>query len=192
MPDIKCPNMNRRGFNDYYCTKVEHTVPYETYDRYCTSYSYSDCPNYKYEKPGSGCYLTTVTCDILGLEDKNIYLQTFRKFRKNYLQKTPGALGILEEYDFVGPIIAERIMNDQNKKQLAVHLMMDYIHPIAQNILMQFDGNYDFAIKSYAQMTRELIKRYNLETLALTIPGESKYDFNKDYSEYGHGKKHKR
>ena len=83
MSDIKCPNMNRRGFNDYYCTKVEHTVPYETYDRYCTSYSYSDCPNYKYEKPGSGCYLTTVTCDILGLEDKNIYLQTFRKFRNS-------------------------------------------------------------------------------------------------------------
>ena len=191
MSDIKCPNMNRRGFNDYYCTKVEHTVPYETYDRYCTSYSYSDCPNYKYEKSSSGCYITTVTCDVLGLEDKNIYLQTLRKFRKNYLQKIPKGLEILEAYDFVGPIIAERIMNDENKKQLAMHLLRDYIHPIAQNISMQFDGNYDFAINSYAQMTKELIKRYNLETLALKIPRENEYNFTEDYSEYGHGRKHK-
>ena len=192
MSDIKCSYMNRRRFNDYYCTKVEHTVPYETYDRYCTSYSYSDCPNYKYEKPNSGCYITTVTCDILGLKDKYIYLQTFRKFRKEYLQKTPSTLGILEEYDFVGPIIAERIMNDEDKQQLAIQLLKDYIHPIASNLITKFDGNYDYAIKSYAHMTKELIKRYNLETLALTIPGESEFDFNEDYSNYGHGRKIKR
>jgi hypothetical protein len=192
MAEIKCAYMNRRGYNDYYCTKVEHTVPYDTYDRYCTSYSYDNCPNYKYEKPSSGCYITTVTCDILGLEDKNIYLQTFRKFRKDYLQKTPETLGILEEYDFVGPIIAQRIMNDENKQQLASELLKNYIHPIAKNLLFEFNGNYDYAIKSYAQMTKELIKKYNLEELSLTIPGESKYDFNKDYSSYGHGRKLKR
>lgn len=192
MAEIKCPNMNRRGYDDYYCTKVEHTVPYDTYMRYCTSYSYSDCSNYKYEKPSSGCYITTATCDILGLEDKNLYLQVLRKFRKDYLQKTPSALGILEEYDFVGPVIAERLMNDQNREKIAAELLSNYIHPIVQNIAFNFDGNYDCAIKSYAQMTKELIKKYNLDTLALTIPGQSEFDFNKDYSEYGRGRKLKR
>lgn len=189
MSDIKCGYCNRRGFDDYYCTKVENNVPYSTYDRYCTSYSYRECPNYKYEKPSSGCYLTTATCDILGLEDKNIYLQIFRKFRKDYLHHRPECLPILEEYDFVGPVIAQRLMNDENKEQIAQDLLKDYIHPIATNLITKFDGNYDFAIKSYAQMTRELIKRYNLETMALTIPGQSRFDFNKDYSDYGHGRK---
>lgn len=192
MPDIKCPNMNRRGFNDYYCTKVEHTVPYETYDRHCTSYSYSDCPNYNYEKPSSGCYITTATCDILGLEDKNVYLQTFRKFRKDYLQKNPKGLPILNEYDTVGPIIAHKLMNDENRKAIALQMLKEYIHPIAKNLLFEFNGNYEYAIKSYAQMTKELIQRYGLETTALTIPGEDKFDFGKDYSEYGHGRKTKR
>ena len=189
MSDIKCSYMNRRGFNYYYCTKVEHTVPYETYDRYCTSYSYDDCPNYKYEKSSGGCYLTTATCDILGLEDKNLYLQIFRKFRKDYLQKNPKGLPILNEYDTVGPIIAHKLMNDDNKKAVALHMLKDYIHPIATNLITKFDGNYDFAITQYARMTKELIQRYGLETAALTIPGEEKFDFGKDYSEYGHGRK---
>lgn len=192
MSDIKCGYCHRKGFDDYYCAKVENKIPYSTYDKYCTSYSYSDCPNYKYEKSSSGCYLTTATCDILGLEDKNLYLQTFRKFRKDYLQKNPKGLPILNEYDTVGPIIAHKLKNDKNRKTVALHMLKDYIHPIATNLITKFDGDYDFAIAQYARMTKELIQRYGLETVALTIPGEEKFDFGKDYSEYGHGRKIKR
>ena len=197
MSDIKCGFMKKTegGFfsgDTYHCTKIDNDVPYDTYNRYCTSYSYSDCPNYRYEEPSSGCYLTTVTCDILGLPDNNIYLATLRKFRKDYLQKHPETLQILEQYDFIGPLLAKRIINDKNKKQLALYLFKEYISPIVEKIAFKFDGSYELEIKSYIQMTQMLIKKYGLDTLALTIPGESKYDFNADYSEYGHGRKIKK
>lgn len=189
MADIKCPYMTKRrnGWCDeYFCTKVEHDVGYDIYRKYCTSYSYDDCSNYKYEKPSSGCYITTITCDILGLEDDNYFLNTLRGFRKNFLQRNPKTLEILEEYDFIGPIVASRIMNDENKKQIAVQLFKNNIVPITYDI---FNGEYMTAIKRYTEMTKGLIKQYNLEALALTIPGESQYDFSKDYSEYGHGRR---
>lgn len=187
MSDIKCSFGVRRGYDDYYCTKVEHTVPYDTYIKYCTSLYYNECSNYKYEKPSSGCYITTVTCDILGLKDDNYYLNILRTFRKNFLQRNSYTLELLEEYDFVGPIIANRIMNDKDKKQIAFQLFKNNIVPISYDI---FNGDYDIAIKKYTDMTKELIKKYNLEALALTIPGQSEYDYTKDYSEYGHGRRH--
>lgn len=197
MSDIKCAYMDRKGFDDYYCTKVEHNVPYDTYTRYCTSYSYSDCPNYKYEKPTGGCYLTTATCEILGLNDRNIYLTLFRRFRKDYLQKNPEGLPILVQYDTVGPMIARRLNNDPNKKMVAFSMLKEYIGPIAQMLAEDYvgnskpgiRGNYAKAINMYAQMTQSLIERYQLQTVATTIPGEDKFDFKKDYSEYGHGRK---
>ena len=166
--------------------------------RFCKAYSRDESEaksyyDYSVSKQSSGgCYLTTATCDILGLEDKNLYLQTFRRFRKDYLQKNPKGLPILNEYDTVGPIIAHKLKNDKNRKTVALHMLKDYIHPIATNLITKFDGNYDFAIEQYARMTKELIQRYGLETVALTIPGEEKFDFGKDYSEYGHGRKIKR
>ena len=194
MSDIKCPYMKKEcgGFfsgDTYTCTKVEHEVPYDTYNKYCTSYSYDDCPNYKYEKSSGGCYLTTITCNILGFEDKNLYLQALRKLRKDYLQKNPKTLEILKLYDFVGPIIAQRIEKDPNKKAIATEMFYGYIAPIVNKLLFEYNGSYEEVIEMYKAMTNELIKKYNLETLALTVPGMSKFDFNADYSKVGHGKK---
>ena len=212
MSDIKCPYMQKEsgGFfssDTYTCTKIEHEVPYDTYDRYCTSYSYDDCPNYRYEKSSSSCYLTTVTCQILGLSDDNIYLQTLRKFRKDCLQKQPYKsetsiekdkskkmtyLEILTEYDEVGPIIARKMIADKEKKELAKLLLANYIAPITECLALETGVNYQEsyrkAVKMYVQMTKSLIKRYHLETLDLTVPGLIKYDPMKDYSQMGHGK----
>ena len=193
MSDIKCGFMKKieGGFfsgDTYHCTKIDNDVPYDTYNRYCTSYSYSDCPNYKYEEPSSGCYLTTITCDILGLPDNNLYLSTLRKFRKSYLQKHPETIQILEQYDFIGPLLAKRINNDKNKKQLALQLLKEYIRPIVDKMTLKFNGNYEWEINTYIQMTQMLIKKYGLETLALTIPGTEKYSLLDDCSAYGHGR----
>ena len=56
-------------------------------------------------------------------------------------------------------------------------------------IIFDYNGSYEEVIEMYKAMTNELIKKYNLETLALTIPGTSRFDFNEDYSNVGHGKK---
>lgn len=176
-------------------------------DRFCTAYSRDDSTAKSYKEyskakqsSSGGCYLTTATCEILGLDDKNIYLQLFRRFRKEYLQKNPEGLPILVQYDTVGPIIASRLRKDPNRKAVASSMLRIYIGPIAKMLADDYipstrkekpfgiRSNYECAINQYAQMTQLLIQRYGLETVALTIPGEQKYDFSQDYSTYGHGK----
>ena len=190
MATIKCGFMKKTegGFfssDTYHCTKIDSDVPYEVYDKYCTEYAYDECPNYKYEEPSSGCFITTIVCDIIGLEDRNIYLMLLRKFRNNYLQKNQNGIKILEQYDFIGPIISKKIFEDQNKQQLARQLFLNNLVPVFDEITKD---NYEEAIKIYTNMVNQLIEKYNLNTLALTLPIDN-YDYRKDYSLYGHGRK---
>lgn len=47
----------------------------------------------------SGCYITTIMCNILGFDNNNYYLNTLRKFRNDYLQKNKKYLPILVNYE---------------------------------------------------------------------------------------------
>lgn len=188
MSDIKCGYMHKRrnGWSDeYYCTKVEHTVSYSQYIDKCCSYSYDECDNYKYDKPSSGCFITTIVCDTLGMADNNMYLTLLRKFRKDYLQKRLDGIKVLEEYDTIGPIIAHCINNDENKKEVAQCVFVNSIIPVINDIC---EGKNASAIMKYTSMTKELIHKYDLDTLSLSIPGVSVYDYNQDKSMMGHGR----
>lgn len=157
---------------------------------YCTAYSrnksvaksYIDYSNS--HQSSSGCFITTIVCEILNLSDNNYYLNVLRYFRNNYLQKNVNTIPILEEYDFIGPIITQNIRKDIDKTNLSKNIFLNYIIPITDKIV---ENDYITAIKEYTLMTKKLINRYNLNTLELTIPSFNKYDYNKDYSAYGHG-----
>lgn len=186
-----CPYYKWEGgfFGDYYCMKKEETVSSSNYEKYCKKNyetdGYGECPIYKHEEPSSGCFITTIVCDIIGLEDKNIYLMLLRKFRNNYLQKNQKGIEILEQYDFIGPVISQKIYEDENKQQLAQNLFINNLVPVFDDIIKD---NYTEAIKKYTKMVNQLIEKYNLNALALTIPTNN-YDYQKDYSLYGHGRK---
>lgn len=186
-----CPYYKWEGgiFGDYFCTKKSEVVNSSMYEKYCTksyeSGGYGDCPLYKYEEPSSGCFITTIVCDIIGLEDKNIYLMLLRKFRDNFLQKNMNTIFILEEYDFIGPIISKKIFMDDNKDVLARDLFLNHLVPVFDDIA---NDDYKSAISKYTVMVKGLIAKYNLGTLSLTIP-TSDYDYSKDYSMYGHGRR---
>ena len=173
---------------DYFCMKKNENVNSSMYEKYCTksyeSGGYGDCPLYKYEEPSSGCFITTIVCDIIGLEDRNIYLMLLRKFRDNYLQKNMNTISILEEYDFIGPVLAKCIFNDEDRNVLAKSLFLNHLVPVFDDIA---SDNYKGAIAKYTSMVKGLISKYNLGTLSLTIP-ICDYDYNKDYSMYGHGR----
>lgn len=188
MSDIKCSYMHKRanGWSDeYYCTKVEHTVSYSQYINKCCSYSYDECDNYKYSKPSSSCFITTVVCDTLGMDDNNMYLTILRNFRKNYLQKKPDGIKVLEEYDTIGPVIAQCIRKDEKKNEVAQGVFVNSILPVINDIC---EGKNVSAIKRYTSMTRNLISKYGLETLTLSVPGVGVYDYNQDRSMMGHGR----
>ena len=133
----------------------------------------------------SPCFITTVVCDTLGMDDNNMYLTLLRKFRKDYLQKRSDGIKVLEEYDTIGPVIAHCIRNDEKKTEVAQGVFVNSILPVINDIC---EGKNVSAIKKYTSMTRNLISKYGLETLTLSVPGVSVYDYNQDKSMMGHGK----
>lgn len=159
--------------------------------RYCKAYSRDESVaksyrDYSKDKQSSSgpCFITTIVCDTLGLDDNNIYLTLLRKFRKNYLQKKPDGIKVLEEYDTIGPVIAHFISHDEGKEKVAREVFMQSIIPVVNDIC---EGKNMEAINKYTDMTKGLIHRYGLDTLTLSVPGVSVYDYNQDRTMMGHG-----
>lgn len=152
--------------------------------RFCRAYSRSDSvARSHYEKSensqSSGCYLTTITCEILKLPDNNFYLETLRNFRKDILQKDEKYKEILVEYDIVGPIIANNLKKEKENKMIAKNLLKMGISKTVYHILNEETID---AIKCYTDMTKLLIQAYNINIVP-TIEEVQNADINKS----GHG-----
>ena len=155
MSDIKCPFMNRKAYNDYYCNKVKHNVPYETYIKYCTEYSYDDCPNY------TACYISTIVCNELGEKKAINSLKTLKYLRYNILEKNKKYNDILDIYDVVGPIIFNNIIEEskEKKKQIVSNLYNLCIEKVSKLIELK---KVDDAIELYKSMTNLLVEGYQI------------------------------
>lgn len=107
-----------------------------------------------------GCYLTTIICNLLNMEDSKGPLQLFRNFRDEYMLNHPETYPMLIEYDLVGPKIVKALLNDPLQISIAKSLYENYITPITQDILLQ---NYDVAITKYTHMTQTLRNMYQID-----------------------------
>ncbi len=142
--------------------------------KYCTAYNRSDSVarsakeySERNQSSGSGCYMTTALCDIMNMPDDNHYLQTLRRFRKDYLQRNVRGIKILLEYDVIGPKISQMLEKEQSKFSMAYTLFSNYIVPIVESIGME---QYEKAIQIYTEMTNKLVKYYNInQNMNLTI-----------------------
>lgn len=132
-----------------------------------------------HQSSGGICYLTTITCEILGLEDNNKYLQTLRRFRKEKLQKDDKYKEILVQYDIVGPIIAERLRYEERNNFIAKNLLTLGISKACESINQ---GNDLEAIRIYTTMTKLLIDGYKIEI----TPTDEQIN-NADINKSGHG-----
>ena len=154
-------------------------------NRFCKAYSrdYASIKNaydFSNQKNSSGCYLTTMMCKILGMPDNNIYLETIRNFRNDYLQKNIEYKALLVEYDIIGPKIAEALNNDPLKEVIAKKYFNFYINHITNLIKSDL---YNTAINTYKQMTNSLKELYSLNDISL-----STFEIdNADINESGHG-----
>lgn len=138
-----------------------------------------DCSNS--HNSNSGCYLTTMLCNILGMNDNNIYLQTMRNFRNNVLQKNDKYKNLLVEYDIMGPKIAKALANDPLKEKIATIYFEKYIAPIYELINNE---KYASAVNSYWQMTSSLKNLYGIHDYTISIEEIDNADIEKS----GHGK----
>ncbi len=170
------PNDRKSSEFKYYCDKYH---AYYTLTDSCRYYEEAKGRNhdelYKKDNP-SGCYITTILCDILNTEDNHKYLQLLRRFRDLVLQKEPRYASILMEYDVIGPVIANNIKNDPNAHNLSTYFTNNYILPIVSMIEQK---EFDLAIAKYIEMVNILKNAYSIRQNGEVV------DY--DYTNGGHG-----
>lgn len=153
--------------------------------RFCKAYSRSSneadsAYQYSRDHSGSGCYITTIICNILGMPDNNEYLETLRFFRDNFLQKDERYKPSLVEYDLIGPKIANALKNDPLKEKIANKYFHNYIIPTCELIK---EKKYREAADLYKTMTNLLKYFYGLNNMSITALDIDNADINKS----GHG-----
>ena len=172
----------------YYCsTKGE--------DRYaCDARCYSFCEaysrsNYSRENMynnslnhsgSSGCYLTTIICQLLGYPDNNYYLNTLRNFRDNVMKTNINYIPLLLTYDTIGPIIASQLRKDNHGREIAETFFSKYI---VKSVDAISESKEQDAIKIYTAMTNALAENYNINT-NIVIPTINEIDV----TQLGHGR----
>lgn len=136
-----------------------------------------------YQKPrqsSQGCYITTIVCDILGLDDKCEVLETLRGFRKYHLQASEKNRELLLEYDYVGPEIAGLIKKqyeEDKDKTLWSSIYNTYLLR-ASNCINR--GDYREATKTYIYMVERLKDYFGIPEHDIKVE-------NYDYTTGGHG-----
>ena len=182
----KCPKFEQKGwFSDYYCGYMKKIIRDDVYRRYCRD-NYQRCSVYMQNQPSS-CYLTTITCNILGKDDNDIVLDKLRNFRDDVLQKDEKYDKILKDYDVIGPVIAEEIRNDNNAYDIASKIYNKNL----LNICYKIDNKeYEEAVNKYFGMTYYLMLYYGLTDKYWNIQ-KNGYGYKEeiDIKKSGHGKK---
>ena len=142
------------------------------------------CKRYRYGTPSVGsapsspCYITTIVCDILGLDDECVALQELRVLRDKVMQQNPKYKELLFEYDTVGPKIAKCLREDKDRQDIAMRVYNESIFPTATLVASK---EYEKAVAKYSSMTTALKKYYGIEA---DTKGIESYD----YTTGGHGK----
>ena len=155
---------------------------------FCEAYRRSNSARenmYNNSNASSGCYLTTIMCNILNYPDNNYYLNTLRKFRDNYMKQNPKYFPLLFMYDTIGPIISYKLSKDKHNKEIAMTFFNNYI---VKSVNAIEEEKYEIAINIYKAMTESLTERYHFDINLITPPNVNEIDFNN----LGHGKIRKR
>ena len=131
---------------------------------YCEAYSRSNSARENlYGRSGSsGCYITTMMCNLLGYPDNNYYLNTLRNFRDNVMKKDPNYIPLLIKYDVIGPQIAYSLAKDKQGKEIATAMFTRFITQAVSAI--EAEKN-DMAINTYMAMTNALAETYGIEVI---------------------------
>jgi hypothetical protein len=116
--------------------------------------------NVHFKKRNNNCYITTAMCHILGEEDNCETLETLRSFRDNYMKKHEEYLPLLEDYKTVGPMIADKLYDDENCFWVAKTMKNNFIDLALDAIEYK---EYDSAVNIYENMTYFLMDFYDID-----------------------------
>ena len=91
-------------------------------------------------------------------------MELLRNLRDDYMIGNPEYRSLLLEYYVIGPIISNRLMQDQNKERIAQQLYQNYLKPTVDLLIDDKKGQ---AIAYYKQMVGQLKEFYHLDHLEL-------------------------
>ncbi len=144
-------DINRYG--EYFCTHFCKYYPKS--DKACSHFEKS--ANYQER---SNCFLTTTICNIFGMDDDCYGLNVMRNFRDTILVNDSKYYPLLAEYEFVGPEISKKMLEDENSEEVASYYFENYIYDILVNIVINND--YEKAVSMYVTMVNDLKRLYGI------------------------------
>ncbi len=121
----------------------------------------------------SGCYITTIVCEILGYEDNCDLLTVFRSFRDNVLKNNESYIPLLQEYDQVGPEISKRIIKSDSRNYIAIDAYNTFLKPCLKCIN---NGEVEKAVQIYQFMVAYLKSRLGLNEIVVNYNAEYNID----------------
>ena len=136
------------------------------------------------------CYITTMLCQILGYKDNDAKLMSLRKLRNNVMQKDSSYRRLLAEYDEFGPMIAEKLNEDNisdgdTSKAYRICTNLDRM-VITKAANLVDEGKYTEAIELYKDMYYLLLQGYGIDNSGFNPTDEEVS--NIPDSVLGHGK----
>ena len=117
----------------------------------------------------SGCYITTIVCDILSTTQDIEIIEAIpqvkiliHNFCEEQLQNNEDAIPLLMIYDEVGPNMRDVISSLENKSEYATFLFKNYLLPCALSIK---DENYKDALQKYIFMLWQITNDFGFAPL---------------------------
>lgn len=104
-----------------------------------------------------GCYITTAVCQSFNKPDDCIELQTFRKFRDNYLAKSEKGYEMIQEYYSTAPKIVKKINEMDNSRDIYHGIWNKYLKSCFDYIK---EGKYEECKSLYYYMVKKLEKKF--------------------------------
>ena len=120
--------------NHYACRKTGKDVNEDTYYKYCRNYDYDDCPIYKGNDSGGGCFLTSACVEARGLADDCHELTTLRAFRDGYMKTTQTGAADICRYYHSAPAIVEKIRQSENANAVFEKIYNELVMPCVRLI----------------------------------------------------------
>ncbi len=88
----------------------------------------------KNKNESDGCFITTACMKSRGLDDNCEELEILRKFRDDYIKKSPNGNTVISEYYILAPHIAKTINNHKFSKEIYNSIYNKMILPIIELI----------------------------------------------------------
>lgn len=120
------------------------------------SYEIFNC-NFEDNKEEGGCFITTAVLLTLGKKENCLELQTFRRYRDNWLINIKQGKKIIEEYYLIAPIIVNYINRREDSKEIFKNIWKKYLKKCYNFIKL---GYYQKCLELYKNMVYSLKEKY--------------------------------